>query len=129
MAIDLQSKFKEYWKNLDAAGKKKIVRTIIIVGLMVLGIGVYYIKYGTKTREAPQASLNPKQEIKLEPHLLEKSAYLQGQEKINTMLKEVEDLKKELKENQNRQSDKSGSSRRAKPNSQSRIGANSIPGN
>ncbi len=126
MAIDLQSKFKEYWKNLDAAGKKKIVRTIIIVGLMVLGIGVYYIKYGTKTREAPQASLNPKQEIKLEPHLLEKSAYLQGQEKINTMLKEVEDLKKELKENQNRQSDKLGSSA-AKPNSKVESGPTASP--
>ena len=117
MAIDLKSKFKEYWKNLDAAGKKKVVRTIIIVGLMVFGIAVYYIKYGTKTREAPQVSQNPKQEIKLEPHLLEKSAYLQGQEKINTMLKEVEDLKKELKENKNKnqQGDKSGSAE-LKPN-------------
>ena len=108
MAIDLKSKFKEYWKNLDADGKKKVVRTIIIVGLMVFGIAVYYIKYGTKTIETPRVSQNPKQEIKLEPHLLEKSAYLQGQEKINTMLKEVEDLKKELKENQNQQGDKSG---------------------
>lgn len=108
MALDMKSKFKEYWGNLDAAGKKKVVRTIIIVGLMVLGIMVYYIKYGTKTREAPQVSSNPKQEIKLEPHLLEKSAYLQGQEKINTMLKEVEDLKKELKDNKNQQGDKSG---------------------
>jgi len=115
MAIDLKSKFKEYWKNLDADGKKKVVRTIIIVGLMVFGIAVYYIKYGTKTIETPRVSQNPKQEIKLEPHLLEKSAYLQGQEKINTMLKEVEDLKKELKENQNQQGDKSGSAE-LKPN-------------
>jgi conjugal transfer pilus assembly protein TraB len=40
---------------------------------------------------------------------LEKSAYLQGQEKINAMLKEVEDLKKEIKDNKNqfRQDDKS----------------------
>ena len=98
MAMDLKSKFKDYWKNLDAAGKKKVVRTIIIVGLMVFGIAVYYVKYGTKTIETPPVSQNPKQEIKLEPHLLEKSAYLQGQEKINTMLKEVEDLKKEIKE-------------------------------
>jgi conjugal transfer pilus assembly protein TraB len=113
MAIDLKNKFKEYWKNLGADGKKKVVRTIIIVGLMVFGIAVYYIKYGTKTIETPRVSQNPKQEIKLEPHLLEKSAYLQGQEKINTMLKEVEDLKKELKENQ--QGDKSGSAE-LKPN-------------
>jgi len=115
MAIDLKNKFKEYWKNLGADGKKKVVRTIIIVGLMVFGIAVYYIKYGTKTIETPRVSQNPKQEIKLEPHLLEKSAYLQGQEKINTMLKEVEDLKKELKENQNQQGDKSGSAE-LKPN-------------
>ena len=115
MAIDLKNKFKEYWKNLGADGKKKVVRTIIIVGLMVFGIAVYYIKYGTKTIETPRVSQNPKQEIKLEPHLLEKSAYLQGQEKINTMLKEVEDLKKELKENQNQQGDKLGSAE-LKPN-------------
>jgi conjugal transfer pilus assembly protein TraB len=115
MAIDLKNKFKEYWKNLGADGKKKVVRTIIIVGLMVFGIAVYYIKYGTKTIETPRVSQNPKQEIKLEPHLLEKSAYLQGQEKINTMLKEVEDLKKELKENQSQQGDKSGSAE-LKPN-------------
>ena len=128
MAIDLKSKFKEYWKNLDAAGKKKVVRTIIIVGLMVFGIAVYYIKYGTKTREAPQVSPNPKQEIKLEPHLLEKSAYLQGQEKINTMLKEVEDLKKELKENKNKnqQGDKSGSAE-SKPNSKVESGQTASP--
>jgi len=103
MAIDLKSKIKAYWENLDAAGKKKVVTTIIIVGLMVFGIAVYYIKFGTKTREAPKVSQNPKQEIKLEPHLLEKSAYLQGQEKINTMLKEVEDLKKEVKDSKNQQ--------------------------
>jgi conjugal transfer pilus assembly protein TraB len=108
MALDVKSKFKGYWGNLDAESKKKVVRTFIIVGLMVFGIAVYYIKYGTKIREAPQVSPNPKQEIKLEPHLLEKSAYLQGQEKINTMLKEVEDLKKELKEDKNKQGDKSG---------------------
>ncbi|MGD0021963.1 MAG: TraB/VirB10 family protein, partial [Smithellaceae bacterium] len=107
---------------------KKVVRTIIIVGLMVFGISVYYIKYGTKTREAPQVSQNPKQEIKLEPHLLEKSAYLQGQEKINTMLKEVEDLKKELKENKNKnqQGDKSGSAE-SKPNSKVESGQTAFP--
>jgi conjugal transfer pilus assembly protein TraB len=108
MAMDLKGRLKDYWKNLDAGDKKKVVRTIIIVGLMVFGIAVYYVKYGTKTIETPRASQNPKQEIKLEPHLLEKSAYLQGQEKINTMLKEVEDLKKEIKDNQNQQGDKSG---------------------
>jgi len=108
MAIDLKGKIKEYWKNLDAAGKKKVVRTIIIVGLMVFGIAVYYMKYGTKAIETPRVNQNPKQEIKLEAHLLEKSAYLQGQEKISKMLKEVEDLKKELKENRNQQGDKSG---------------------
>ena len=59
MAIDLKSKFKEYWKNLDADGKKKVVRTIIIVGLMVFGIAVYYIKYGTKTIETPRVSQIP----------------------------------------------------------------------
>jgi conjugal transfer pilus assembly protein TraB len=108
MAMDLKGRFKDYWKNLDAADKKKVVRTFIIVGLMVFGIAVYYVKYGTKTIESPRVSQNPKQEIKLEPHLLEKSAYLQGQEKINMMLKEVEDLKKEIKDNQNQQGDKSG---------------------
>jgi len=96
MALDLKNKVKAYWENLEAQSKKKVVKTLIIVSLMVLGIAVYYIKYGTKIREAPQVHSNPKQEIKLEPHLLEKSAYLKGQEKINAMLKEVENLKKEL---------------------------------
>ena len=119
MALDLKNKFKEYWANLDAAAKKKVVRTTIIVGLMVFGIATYYIKYGTKTRETQQVSSNIKQEIKLEPHLLEKSAYLQGQEKINTMLKEVEDLKKELKDGRNQQGDKSGSQQAGVPPQQS----------
>ena len=116
MALDLKNKVKAHWGNLDAQSKKKVVRTMIIVGLIVFGGAVYCIKYGTQTRETPPANTNPKQEIKLEPHLLEKSAYLKGQEKINTMLKEVEDLKKELKD-KNSQDHKSGSAA-AKPNSQ-----------
>lgn len=99
--VDIKNKLKVYWENLDSSAKKKVVGTLLIVSLMILGIGIYYIKFGTKTRETPRANLNPKQEIKLEPHLLEKSAYLYGQEKIGTMLKEVEDLKKELKKDLN----------------------------
>jgi len=71
MAMDLKSRIKDYWKNLDAANKKKVVRTIIIVGLMIFGIAVYYVKYGTKNIATPKAVQNPVQEIKLEPHLLE----------------------------------------------------------
>jgi len=58
MAMDLKSRIKDYWKNLDAANKKKVVRTIIIVGLMIFGIAVYYVKYGTKNIATPKAVQN-----------------------------------------------------------------------
>ena len=130
MAMDLKSRIKVYWKNLDATSKKKVVKTVIIVGLMIFGIAVYFVKYGTKNIATPKAVQNPVQEIKLEPHLLEKSAYLQGQEKINAMLKEVEDLKKEIKDNQNQQGDKSinESKQSNKPEGQTQSRAQSARG-
>src|SRR5208283_2723392 len=72
-----------------------------LVNLMVFGAAAYFIKLGSKNREANPVNKNPKQEIKLEPHLLEKSAYLQGQEKINSMLRDVEDMKKEIQDAKN----------------------------
>jgi len=99
--LDLKKIYQEHWVNLDAAAKKKTVIIIILASVMVFGAAVYFIKFGSKNREATPGNKNPRQEIKLEPHLLEKSAYLQGQEKINSMLRDVEEMKKELKDANN----------------------------
>src|SRR5271157_5264997 len=99
--LDLKNIYQEHWVNLDAAAKKKTVTTIIIVGLLIFIIAACFIKFGSKNREANPVNKNSKQEIKLEPHLLEKSAYLQGQEKINSMLRDVEEMKKEFKDSNN----------------------------
>lgn len=99
--LDLKKIYQEHWVNLDAAAKKKTVMIIILASVMVFGAAIYFIKFGSKNREATPGNKNPRQEIKLEPHLLEKSAYLQGQEKINSMLRDVEEMKKELKDANN----------------------------
>ena len=99
--LNLKNIYQEHWTKLDAVGKKKTVTAIIVVILLLFVTGLCFVKFGSKDKEAAPVNKNPKQEIKLEPHLLEKSAYLQGQEKINSMLKDVEDMKKEIQDAKN----------------------------
>jgi len=102
MAIDLKSKIKAYWENLDAAGRKGS-NDNYHRGLMVFGIAVYYIKFGNKDQRSAQGQSKSQTRNKVGTYLLEKLRICKGQEKINTMLKEVEDLKKEVKDSKNQQ--------------------------
>ncbi len=95
MAENGPGRFQEMWKGLTAGQKKGVVLTIIIIGGVLISLGIYYVKYSNKPAEAAP-TIKAKKEINLDAHLLEKSAYLEGQRKIENYQKDLEELKKQF---------------------------------
>jgi len=51
---------------------------IILASVMVFGAAIYFIKFGSKKQRSNPGNKNPRQEIKLEPHLLEEICLFAG---------------------------------------------------
>ncbi len=81
-------KFKELWQNLSAKRKQGLVFAALVALGLVVGSGVYYMKFGGSSRQVSQEKTT-KKEIQIDPHLLEKSAYQEGQKKFENYSKEL----------------------------------------
>jgi len=90
------NKIKEYFNTLTPENKRKLVITITVVGMILLGLGMYLSTRGKPVE--PPAGSGPETEIKIQPGLLEKSLYMQQQAELEKRSKEIEALKKEIEE-------------------------------
>jgi hypothetical protein len=81
-------KFKEFWQNLSAKRNQGLVFAALVALGLVVGSGVYYMKFGGSSRQVSQEKTT-KKEIQIDPHLLEKSAYQEGQKKFENYSKEL----------------------------------------
>ncbi|MFB3925188.1 MAG: TraB/VirB10 family protein [Syntrophales bacterium] len=84
-----------FWNDLAPKRKSFLVIFLLVAAGIALGLGGYV----AKTRQGgpqPAQQQVQKKEIKIDEHQLEKSAYLEGQRKIDKYVKDFEEVKKRL---------------------------------
>jgi conjugal transfer pilus assembly protein TraB len=92
-------KIRGYWNGLTPKTKKAITVTLVIAGGALLSLGIHYTR-DLSTRKGPPPK-TAKKELKIDQHLLEKSAYLEGRkklEKVENYQRQMEEMKKEIED-------------------------------
>ncbi|HPL64422.1 MAG TPA: TraB/VirB10 family protein [Syntrophales bacterium] len=88
---------KQLWQNLSAKGRQGAVFAVLISLGIIIGTGIYYLKFGSSAR-TPAPEPVAKREIKIDSHLYEKSAYLEGRKAMANVAKDIDDIKKQFAE-------------------------------
>jgi len=88
---------KQFWRNLPAKARQSIVFAVLVLLGTMIGTGIYYMKFGNKPRASAPEPVR-KREIKIDSHLYEKSAYLEGRKAMADVAREIEGIKKQFAE-------------------------------
>lgn len=89
-------KVREKWDAFEPKDKKKLVRSSITAGLLIMMI-ISYQMGGRKT-VTPTKAPEKKPEVLLEPNLLEKSLYMEKEKELRQRDEQLKELKKDIEE-------------------------------
>jgi len=99
----LRDKIKVLWDNLSPRAKQKVVLFSALGAILMVAASAYLVR--SSSTPPPKQSPGKKEDVPLDPRLLEKSMYMEGQkeiakrdEKIAELSKQIEDIVKEKKE-------------------------------
>jgi conjugal transfer pilus assembly protein TraB len=98
-----RERIKSFWDSLSPKAKQKVVLLTVVGMILVVSVAGYWIRSGSPP-PAKQAG-GKREDVALDPKLLEKSMYMEGQkeiakrdEKIAALSKQIDDIVNEKKE-------------------------------
>lgn len=88
-------KIKETFDRLTPEQKKKVIVTLVIVAVILLGVLMYVSTRGGSRKTQPEPQGQGK-EITIDTNILQKSLYMEQQKELEEKSKQMEELKKQL---------------------------------
>lgn len=97
MLSNLRDRIKERWENASQEDKRKIVLSVVILAILVVGLLGYYANRGGKSVQ-PVSSNQSVSEIKIQTDVVSKTQYVEMAKMYEELKKEIEELKKKNEE-------------------------------
>lgn len=97
MLSNLRDRIKERWENASQEDKRKIVLSVVILAVIVVGLLGYYVSRSGKSVN-PVTSNQSVSEIKIQTDVVSKTQYVEMAKMYDELKKEIEELKKKNEE-------------------------------
>lgn len=101
-----REKIRCFWESLSPKAKQKVVLLTVVGLILIVSAAGYWVRSGSPP--PPKQVVGKREEVALDPKLLEKSMYMEGQKDIAKRDEKIAALSKQIDEIVNNQQEKKG---------------------